>query len=117
MSPEAIALITGAIGAAIKMYLDYRKARDEKERADRAEERSHELELIQVKSDAAIRATIVGIERHKKTLTAEEQRRLAASIQEAAVEESAEDHLNSRVLEVTKRRGTRYYKAVSEEDK
>ena len=96
-------------GSAIKIYLDYRAKADALERADRAEARSHELELIKVKSDAAVRATVVGIERHKKTMDVDAQKALAKAIQDAAIEESAEGFLSEHVAAITKNKGTKYY--------
>lgn len=99
----------GAIGSFVKMYIDYRAKKDALEEKDRAEARAHELELIKAKSDAAVRATVVGIERHKKTMTPEDQLALAQAIQDAAIEESAEDFLNQHVNTITKTAGTKFY--------
>ena len=99
----------GAIGTAIKIYLDYKSKKDALERADKAEARNHELELIRVKSEAALRASVVGIERHKKTMTVEGQLALAKAIQDAAIEESAEDFLQHHVDSITKKAGTKFY--------
>ena len=99
----------GAIGTAIKIYVDYKGKKDALERADKAEAREHELKLIKVKSDAAMRATVVGIERHKKTMTPESQLALAKAIQDAAIEESAEDFLSEHVSKITKKAGTAFY--------
>jgi hypothetical protein len=99
----------GAVGTAIKIYVDYKRNKNALDRADKAEARAHELNLIKTKSDAALRASVVGIERHKKTMTLEGQLALAKSIQDAAIEESAEDFLSESVDKITKKAGTKFY--------
>lgn len=101
--------IGAAAGSLIKIYIDYKAKKNALDRADKAEARNHELELIKAKSDAAVRATVVGIERHKKTMTPEASKALAKSIQDAAIEESAEDFLNQHVEKITETKGTRFY--------
>ena len=97
------------VGSAIKIYIDYKGKKNALDRADKAEARNHELELIKAKSDAALRASVVGIERHKKTMTPEAQKALAKCIQDAAIEESAEDFLSKHVNQITKAKGTEFY--------
>lgn len=107
-----ILAVLGAIGSAIKMVIDYRAKKDALDRADKAEARNHELDLIKTKSQAALRASVVGIERHKKTMTPEGQLALAKAIQDAAIEESAEDFLSEHVSKITKKAGTKFYSPV-----
>lgn len=99
----------GAAGTAVKIIIDYRAKKDAMDRAEKAEARAHELELIKTKSQAAIRASIVGIERHKKTMTVEGSRALAKAIQDAAIEESAEEFLSEHVEQITTKAGTKFY--------
>ena len=101
--------VIGAIGSGIKIYVDYKRNKNALDRADKAEVRAHELNLIKTKSEAALRASVVGIERHKKTMTPEGQLALAKAIQDAAIEESAEDFLSEHVSEITKKAGTQFY--------
>lgn len=111
-----VVAIIGAVGSAIKMFFDWRKARDMQEAADQAAQRTHELELAKLHAEAAqklsetaLRASIVGIERHKKTMTLEQSQNLAQSIKDAAIEESVQGHLSEHVLKITERKGTRFY--------
>jgi len=101
--------VIGAIGSAIKIYVDYKRNQNALDRADMAEVRAHELNLIKTKAEAALRASVVGIERHKKTMTPESQLALSKSIQDAAIEESAEDFLSAHVDKITKKAGTEFY--------
>jgi len=100
-SMVALAGFTG-IGSMIKMYIDYRKIQA-------AEAREHELKMLHAKSEAALRASIVGVERHKKTMTSDSQLELAKAIRDAAIEESAEDHLLTHLDQITNTRGTQFY--------
>ncbi len=113
----AIAIaVTGAIGSGIKIFFDWRKARDLQNVADHAADREHELEMAKLQAEAtqklsetALRASIVGIERHKKTMTPDQQKLLTLAIQDAAIEESCEGHLSEHVLKITERKGTKFY--------
>ena len=107
----------GAAGSAIKMYFDHLAKRDARDEKDKAEARAHELELIKVKTDAAIRATVVGIERHKKTMTPEMSNALSKAIQDAAIEEEAEGLLQDHVADITEIKGTRFYSPKKLQDK
>lgn len=99
----------GALGSAIKIYFDYRAKKDALELAEKERQRAHELELLKAKSDAGLRATIVGIERHKQTMTPEQRLLLNQAIQDAALEESAEDLIKHHVNEITKLKGTKFF--------
>lgn len=113
----AIAIaVTGAIGSALVKFFDWKKNQAAQLAAEHQAQRVHELELAKMKaeaaqklSDTALRASIVGIERHKRTMTPEGQVALAKAIQDAAIEESAEDHLNQHVDKITKKTGTQFY--------
>ncbi len=111
-----IVAVIGAIGSGIKMFFDWRKARDLQEVADRAAQREHDLELAKLQaqaaqklSETALRASIVGIERHKRTMTLEQSLSLSQAIQDAALEEDVEGHLSAHVLKITEQKGTKFY--------
>lgn len=105
MESETIMLATmilGAIGSALKImfdYLDKKSMREEKTK----------VEQEKIKAEAAVRASVVGIERYKKTMTASESRLLSDAIKEAAQEEDVDDFLSEQVDNVTKKKGTRFF--------
>lgn len=104
-----VTIIVGAIGSSIKMFFDWRAKRDAAKQAHELKLAKLEAEAAQKRAETALQASIVGIERHKKTMTEEDAKLLAKAIQEAAIEENVEDHLQLNVNEITKRKGTKFY--------
>ena len=105
MESETVLIVTmilGAIGSAVKIAFDYLEKKSIREEATK-------LQQEKIKAEAAVRASVVGIERFKKTMTASDSELLSQSIKEAALEEAADDFLTEQVETITKRGGTRFF--------
>lgn len=105
MESETVLIVTmilGAVGSAVKIAFDYLEKKSIREEKTK-------LEQEKIKAEAAVRASVVGIERFKKTMTASDSKLLSQTIKEAALEESADDFLNEQVNNITKRGGTRFF--------
>lgn len=104
-----ITLIVGAIGSGLKMFFDWRAKKAAAEQAHELRLAKLEAEAAQKRAETALQASIVGIERHKKTMTEDDAKLLAKAIQDAAVEEDVEDHLQQNVVLITERKGTKFF--------